>query len=149
MRLIRSHLLSQVGGLPTQELNKLELQFLLLNDFRLAIPPEELQHYFEQLLTDGGDAFSKSHPGPTSPALELFGDAAYTFKMPTRLPSSPAVSPSSLMSASPKPQPAPLHNFQQHQHTYQFETYTPSDIEYLLRVPAERPYQRTRPASLR
>jgi hypothetical protein len=41
---------SQVGGLPQTELNQLELQFLLLNDFRLTISPEELQRYAEQLI---------------------------------------------------------------------------------------------------
>lgn len=41
----------QVGGLPLSELNHLEFQFLLLNDFRLMIPMEELQRYGNQLLT--------------------------------------------------------------------------------------------------
>ena len=35
----------QVGGLPLHELNHLELQFLLLNDFKLFIPIEELEYY--------------------------------------------------------------------------------------------------------
>ena len=39
----------KVGGLPQSELNQLELQFLLLNDFRLSIAAEELQRYAEQL----------------------------------------------------------------------------------------------------
>ncbi|OXV09371.1 hypothetical protein Egran_02866 [Elaphomyces granulatus] len=37
--------LGQVGGLPLVELNHLELQFLLLNDFRLYVPVEELEAY--------------------------------------------------------------------------------------------------------
>jgi hypothetical protein len=41
---------AKVGGLPQAELNQLELQFLLLNDFRLVIPLEELQRYADQLL---------------------------------------------------------------------------------------------------
>ena len=41
---------SQVGGLPLAELNQLELQFLLLNDFRLVIARAEMQHYAEQLI---------------------------------------------------------------------------------------------------
>ncbi|SNX84444.1 related to PCL6 - cyclin like protein interacting with Pho85p [Melanopsichium pennsylvanicum] len=41
---------AKVGGLPPQELNQLELQFLLLNDFRLTIPLEEMQRYADQLL---------------------------------------------------------------------------------------------------
>ncbi|RFU71872.1 cyclin-dependent kinase complex component [Trichoderma arundinaceum] len=40
----------QVGGLPLPELNHLELQFLVLNDFRLAIPVEELEAYATMLV---------------------------------------------------------------------------------------------------
>lgn len=46
---------AKVGGLPLQELNQLELQFLLLNDFRLVIRGDEMQRYAEQLIL-----FSKS-----------------------------------------------------------------------------------------
>lgn len=41
---------AQVGGLPLPELNHLELQFLLLNDFRLAVPVEELEAYGTMLV---------------------------------------------------------------------------------------------------
>lgn len=41
---------AKVGGLPVEELNHLELQFLLLTDFRLMIPVEELQRYADLLL---------------------------------------------------------------------------------------------------
>lgn len=41
---------AKVGGLPVHELNQLELQFLLLNDFKLVIPLAELQSYADQLL---------------------------------------------------------------------------------------------------
>lgn len=41
---------SQVGGLPLSELNHLELQFLLLNDFRLSVPIEELDAYGTMLV---------------------------------------------------------------------------------------------------
>lgn len=41
---------ARVGGLPLDELNHLELQFLLLTDFRLLIPIEELQRYADLLL---------------------------------------------------------------------------------------------------
>ncbi|KAK9477796.1 cyclin-domain-containing protein [Lipomyces japonicus] len=41
---------AKVGGLPLEELNHLELQFLILVDFRLAIPLEELQRYGDLLL---------------------------------------------------------------------------------------------------
>lgn len=40
----------QVGGLPLVELNHLEMQFLLLNDFRLAISVEELEAYATMLV---------------------------------------------------------------------------------------------------
>lgn len=40
----------QVGGLPLPELNHLELQFLLLNDFRLSIPVEEIEAYGTMLV---------------------------------------------------------------------------------------------------
>lgn len=43
-------ILLQVGGLPLPELNHLELQFLLLNDFRLSIPVEELEAYGTMLV---------------------------------------------------------------------------------------------------
>lgn len=42
--------MSQVGGLPLPELNHLELQFLLLNDFRLAVPVEDLEAYATMLV---------------------------------------------------------------------------------------------------
>lgn len=41
---------TQVGGLPLVELNHLELQFLLLNDFRLAVPLEEMEAYGTMLV---------------------------------------------------------------------------------------------------
>ncbi|KAI2613489.1 cyclin-domain-containing protein [Hypoxylon fragiforme] len=40
----------KVGGLPLAELNHLELQFLLLNDFRLAVPVEDLEAYATMLV---------------------------------------------------------------------------------------------------
>lgn len=41
---------AKVGGLPLVELNHLELQFLILNDFRLAVPVEELEAYGTMLV---------------------------------------------------------------------------------------------------
>lgn len=41
---------AKVGGLPLGELNHLELQFLLLNDFRLAVPVEDLEAYATMLV---------------------------------------------------------------------------------------------------
>ncbi|PWN21894.1 cyclin-domain-containing protein [Microstroma glucosiphilum] len=46
---------AKVGGLPVHELNQLELQFLLLNDFHLVIPLDELQRYADQLLVYGAE----------------------------------------------------------------------------------------------
>lgn len=43
-------LAKKVGGLPLVELNHLELQFLLLNDFRLAVPVEDLEAYATMLV---------------------------------------------------------------------------------------------------
>lgn len=41
---------AKVGGLPLEELNYLELQFLLLLDFKLMITVEDLQNYADLLL---------------------------------------------------------------------------------------------------
>ncbi|KAI4131072.1 MAG: hypothetical protein LQ338_001393 [Usnochroma carphineum] len=41
---------AKVGGLPLGELNHLELQFLLLNEFRLSVPVEELEAYGTMLV---------------------------------------------------------------------------------------------------
>ncbi|KAI9640797.1 cyclin-like protein interacting with PHO85 [Ciborinia camelliae] len=41
---------AKVGGLPLNELNHLELQFLLLNDFRLSVSVEELEAYGTMLV---------------------------------------------------------------------------------------------------
>jgi PHO85 cyclin-6/7 len=41
---------NKVGGLPLTELNHLELQFLILNDFRLAVPLEEMEAYGTMLV---------------------------------------------------------------------------------------------------
>ncbi|KAL9048808.1 MAG: hypothetical protein Q9162_007539 [Coniocarpon cinnabarinum] len=41
---------AKVGGLPLPELNNLEVQFLLLNDFRLSIPVEQLEDYATMLV---------------------------------------------------------------------------------------------------
>ncbi|RCI09430.1 hypothetical protein L249_3662 [Ophiocordyceps polyrhachis-furcata BCC 54312] len=41
---------AKVGGLPLGELNHLEIQFLILNDFRLAVPVEDLEAYATMLV---------------------------------------------------------------------------------------------------
>ena len=53
----------QVGGLPQHELNQLELHFLLLNDFRLMISPEEMQVYARRLVFHAqGNSPSRTRP---------------------------------------------------------------------------------------
>ncbi|KAI9892845.1 MAG: hypothetical protein M1814_001004 [Vezdaea aestivalis] len=62
---------AKVGGLPLPELNHLELQFLLLNDFRLFVPVEELEAYGTMLV----EFYAREvlaqrramHPPPTVP----------------------------------------------------------------------------------
>ncbi|KAG8218279.1 cyclin-domain-containing protein [Butyriboletus roseoflavus] len=56
---------AKVGGLPQAELNQLELQFLLLNNFTLVISPEEMQRYAEQLVLFSRSQ-SQSHPSSSS-----------------------------------------------------------------------------------
>ncbi|KAF8450940.1 cyclin-domain-containing protein [Boletus edulis BED1] len=57
---------AKVGGLPQAELNQLELQFLLLNNFSLVISPEEMQRYAEQLVLFS-QSQSQPQPHPSSP----------------------------------------------------------------------------------
>ncbi|KAN0097842.1 Cyclin domain containing protein [Tylopilus felleus] len=90
---------AKVGGLPQAELNQLELQFLLLNNFSLAISPEEMQRYAEQLVL-----FSKSqsqvHPSSSSssqsPATQLPRTPSTQFRSP---PSSMSSGPARAMGA--------------------------------------------------
>ncbi|KAG6839128.1 hypothetical protein H0H87_001551, partial [Tephrocybe sp. NHM501043] len=54
-----------VGGLPLAGLNQLELQFLLLNDFRLVISSAEMQRYAKQLvLFSSADPQTQQNPHP-------------------------------------------------------------------------------------
>ncbi|KAL2114899.1 hypothetical protein VTJ04DRAFT_10562 [Mycothermus thermophilus] len=53
---------AKVGGLPLPELNHLELQFLLLNDFRLAVPVEDLEAYATMLV----EFYAREVVGPSS-----------------------------------------------------------------------------------
>ncbi|KAL7419671.1 cyclin-like protein interacting with PHO85 [Cryptotrichosporon argae] len=79
---------AKVGGLPPQELNQLELQFLLLNDFRLRVAPEEMQKYGNRLLAysagqdDVGDA-AKAHARQAADGTGQAGAGA------TRSPAAP------------------------------------------------------------
>ncbi|KAI8926725.1 cyclin-domain-containing protein [Entophlyctis helioformis] len=53
-----SHM-AKVGGLPVQELNRLEIEFLLFNDFNLNVTTDELQASGDKLL-----AFALEHGAP-------------------------------------------------------------------------------------
>ena len=68
---------AKVGGLPVHELNQLELQFLLLNDFRLVIPLEEMQRYADQLLVYGGVP-GKAWNNSTAEGAKASGNTAAT-----------------------------------------------------------------------
>lgn len=62
----------QVGGLPLVELNHLELQFLLLNDFRLSVPVEELEAYGTMLVEFyAREVIAQQGGGPTVDALYM------------------------------------------------------------------------------
>ncbi|KAL3430872.1 cyclin-domain-containing protein [Aspergillus tetrazonus] len=81
---------AKVGGLPLAELNHLELQFLLLNDFRLSIPVEELEAYGTMLVEfyareivaqqQQQQQQSQSQAGPM--ARESESDAMYMRRQP-------------------------------------------------------------------
>ncbi|CAK7567528.1 MAG: cyclin-like protein interacting with PHO85 [Sporothrix epigloea] len=60
---------AKVGGLPLAELNHLELQFLILNDFRLAISIEDLEAYATMLVDFYMREVIGTRPRPSPPAL--------------------------------------------------------------------------------
>lgn len=57
---------AKVGGLPLVELNHLELQFLLLNDFRLAVPLEEMEAYGTMLVEFYAREVAEQHERETA-----------------------------------------------------------------------------------
>ncbi|KAI1435324.1 cyclin-domain-containing protein [Xylaria sp. CBS 124048] len=57
---------AKVGGLPLAELNHLELQFLLLNDFRLCVPVEDLDAYATMLVEFYARDVVAQRPRPTA-----------------------------------------------------------------------------------
>lgn len=81
---------AKVGGLPLPELNHLELQFLLLNDFRLAVPVEDLEAYATMLVefyarevvaqTTRGRASSSAAVASSGAASGVGGDGASSEK---------------------------------------------------------------------
>jgi hypothetical protein len=66
---------AKVGGLPLHELNQLELQFLLLNDFSLVVPVEELQEYADRLLL----------PSHSQPSLDRIRTSSADGSVPSRI----------------------------------------------------------------
>ncbi|KAJ5356004.1 hypothetical protein N7517_010613 [Penicillium concentricum] len=77
---------AKVGGLPLVELNHLELQFLLLNDFRLAITVEELESYGTMLVEfyarevvtqQQQQQHHRSLPREIAPPADAYSDAMY------------------------------------------------------------------------
>jgi hypothetical protein len=66
---------AKVGGLPLHELNQLELQFLLLNDFSLVVPVEELQDYADRLLL----------PSHSQPSLDRMRTSSADGGVPSRI----------------------------------------------------------------
>ncbi|KAL8889394.1 MAG: hypothetical protein Q9215_003330 [Flavoplaca cf. flavocitrina] len=63
---------AKVGGLPLVELNHLELQFLLLNDFRLSVPVEELEAYGTMLVEFyAREVMAQQGGGPNVDALYM------------------------------------------------------------------------------
>ncbi|KAG8525257.1 uncharacterized protein KY384_008901 [Bacidia gigantensis] len=80
---------AKVGGLPLVELNHLEIQFLLLNDFRLSIPIEELEAYGTLLVEFYAEEIVKEQQAqqqPLSPGMRSPGDGEGIYM---RMPASP------------------------------------------------------------
>ncbi|GAA5972179.1 hypothetical protein JCM3765_000377 [Sporobolomyces pararoseus] len=89
---------AKVGGLPLHELNQLELQFLLLNDFRLKVPTDELQRYADQLILFWIGRNGTSNP-PAAAAAKAAASGA-------SVPSSPHPQSGAYSAPSTSPQPS-------------------------------------------
>lgn len=76
--------------MPLNELNQLELQFLLLNDFRLKIPVDELQRYADQLILYWIGRNGTSNPAAAATAASR---AASQQREPAAVASAPARTP--------------------------------------------------------
>ncbi|KAF9224397.1 cyclin-domain-containing protein [Gyrodon lividus] len=97
---------AKVGGLPQAELNQLELQFLLLNDFRLVISPEEMQRYAEQLVffsqsqSQSQPPLSSSpSPNPATPSHPFSRTLPTQLRSPSSSSSSSSTGPARAMGA--------------------------------------------------
>ena len=115
---------AKVGGLPLNELNQLELQFLLLNDFRLKIPVDELQRYADQLILywvgRNGEGPQVDHPGEPGAAPVSSGQAPAQAPAPARQPSATPAAGEPL-TASAVASAALLHQQQHQQHQPQHQ----------------------------
>ncbi|KAL0575904.1 cyclin-like protein interacting with PHO85 [Marasmius crinis-equi] len=90
---------AKVGGLPLAELNQLELQFLLLNDFNLVIPTDEMQRYAEQLILFSSSPTGSPNGIKSAAAMPTIGIRATAAPAQT-ISSSPTSSVSSFASSS-------------------------------------------------
>jgi Cyclin len=81
-----------VGGLPLAELNHLEIQFLILQDFNLMIPPAEIQFYADHLLhywiMEQQRQAEKSFMGTPQPSTNLEYKSSGSYFPSTSYPSS-------------------------------------------------------------
>ncbi|GAA6030710.1 hypothetical protein JCM8097_006283 [Rhodosporidiobolus ruineniae] len=84
---------AKVGGLPLAELNQLELQFLLLNDFRLKIPTDELQRYADQLILYWVGRGGRANPAAAAAAASLVASRSAAAQAPSPPPPPPAAAP--------------------------------------------------------
>ena len=122
---------AKVGGLPSHELNQLELQFLLLNDFRLVIPPDEMQRYGDRLLSYWEGREAQDEAAVTIPASTITSEAP-----------APASAPSTDTSPA-QPQPTPsTHQPAPAAHSAQAAT-TPTSSQHITPRGREREPART------
>ncbi|KAJ6543834.1 cyclin-domain-containing protein [Mycena capillaripes] len=92
---------AKVGGLPQAELNQLELQFLLLNDFRLVIPRDEMQRYAEQLILFSNAPDSVPSAPVAAPMQAMGAIDAYGGRVPAQKPAPPPLPNGGSYSAQP------------------------------------------------
>lgn len=72
---------AKIGGVPRNEMNMLELEFLFLVNFTLYLDPNEYQKYHTELCSDSttatlaagaGDAYTAAHAAPASNSAAIF-----------------------------------------------------------------------------
>ncbi|KAI9220352.1 cyclin-domain-containing protein [Blastocladiella britannica] len=106
---------AKVGGISTQELNTLELEFLFLIDWQVASPAPVLQQYYVNLVRQY-PAFSRSltvadaPPGTLPDTRPPLARRGVEIPMPTNLPSLPRLPSASSLSVASSPPPPPPHS---------------------------------------